>query len=187
MNTTSQADIIAHYENCWANRAVVRRCDNGPFWELPSSFCVLEFSRTNSRKMWTYATCGMSKSGQSGLLELHLFSPVQFEPHVELLTAVAHYHCTGRPLALGHTVNFGRPWMPDSKCDHGLISLPYLDGPSLEEFRRAGDGNLVRCLWLVPITSAERDFVRAHGVEALERKFDEAKLNYLDPLRQSVV
>jgi hypothetical protein len=48
------------------------------------------------------------------------------------VTAIAHFHRTGSALGLGHTVNFGRPWLPTSSCTHGLGSLPYLDGPDLE-------------------------------------------------------
>lgn len=44
----------------------------------------------------------------------------------------AHFHRTGSALGLGHTVNFGRPWLPGSSCTHGLVSLPYLFGPELE-------------------------------------------------------
>jgi hypothetical protein len=61
------------------------------------------------------------------------------------------------------------------------------DGPSLEKFTAEGASVAVRCLWLIPITGAERDFQRANGLESLERKFEAANLNYVDPLRLSVV
>jgi len=135
--------------------------------------------------MWTYATCGMSNQSDATPVELHLFSISRCLEHVELLTAIAHYHLTGVYLDLGHTVNFGRPWMPGSKCDHGLISLPYLDGPSLEwamiKERKT------RFLWLVPITAKERSYKKQHGLEKLESLFEEKSLNYLDATRESVV
>ena len=118
-------------------------------------------------------------------VELHLFSPSQTERHVELLTVIAHYHHTARSLGLGDTVNFGRPWLPSSLCDHGLISLPYLNGPNLEQLTCA-DG-LVRCLWLVPITKAEVDYKKTHGIEALEKRFEDAQFDYAAQLRRSVV
>lgn len=106
----------------------------GPAWQLPPGFRVLVFRPNERRKMWTYASCGMSQQSDAVPLELHLFSPVQTDLHVELLTAIAHYHVTGEYLDLGHTVNFGRGWLPGSQC---LISLPYLDGPTLEWYEQS--------------------------------------------------
>jgi hypothetical protein len=129
----------------------------------------------------------MSQPTDDFPIELHLFSEVQTSAHVELLTAVAHYHKTGSLLDLGHTVNFGRPWMNHSKCTHGLISLPYLDGPRLEKLEMPDLRQFVRCLWLVPVTASEVEYVKSWGLEALEKKFDEKEFNYLDPGRPSVV
>jgi hypothetical protein len=137
--------------------------------------------------MWTYATCCMSKPSDEKLVELHLFSPVQCELHVELLTAIAHYHRTGRTLDLGHSINFGRPWLDGSRCEHGLISLPYLDGPALQLLKLNDAIATVNCLWLIPITESERNYKTSHGVEALEQKFEERNFDYLNPLRNSVV
>jgi len=107
--------------------------------------------------------------------------------HTELLTAVAHYHRTGAKLGLGHTVNFGRPWLPDSLCTFGLISLPYIDGPKLEWLPLDSADHCARLLWLVPITEAEVAFKKAHGVEALEERLEAAHFDYIDPQRASVV
>ncbi len=180
-------ELIRHYSSCWDNTPVEKKWARGPTSELPESFSVLEFSPTASRRMWTYVTCGMSASNSSRSIELHLFSPIQNNGLVELLTVVAHYHCTDTPLGLGHTINFGRPWLPNSSCSYGLISLPYLDGPELEKWRRQATKKTVECLWLLPITLAERDFKIKYGLDALEAKFEEANFNYLDPLRESVV
>jgi len=127
----------------------------------------------------------MSQQNDSPPLELHIFSPVESNSHVELLTGIAHYHLTGAYLDVGHTVNFGREWLPKSACDHGLISLPYLDGPKLE-WLQLGE-NRVRFLWLIPITKHELEFKKAHGLKALEDRFEKRQVNYIDPQRQSVV
>jgi len=179
--------ITRHYASVWSNDPVEKRWDKGHVSELPTSFHVLELRPTSIRSFWTYATCCMSTVTDSSRLELHLFSPVQHEGHVELLTAIAHYHRTGSMLALGHTVNFGRPWLRGSSCDYGLISLPYLDGPRLEHLCTDNSEDDVQFLWLMPITESERDYKRVHGIEALEQQFDEVSVNYLDPTRQSVV
>lgn len=136
--------------------------------------------------MWIYATIGMSGPASERGIELHLFSPIQeVESHVELLTVIAHYHLTRTRLGLNHTVNFGRPWLPDSDCVHGLISLPYLDGEKLEIMNLEREH--IHCLWLIPITKRELDFVLENGLEALENNFESSKFNYLDPRRGSVV
>lgn len=136
--------------------------------------------------MWTYATIGMSETLQQNGIELHLFSPSQqVELHVELLTVITHYHLTGSQLNLHHTVDFGRPWLPDSDCRHGFILLPYLDGPKLENFQF--EKKDVRCYWLVPITKKELGFAKEKGIEALERAFEDSKFNYLDSSRPSVI
>jgi hypothetical protein len=103
----------------------------------------------------------------------------------ELLVVTAHDHRTGKRLALGDTVNFGRPWVLGSLCDHGLISLPYLDGPTLKWLTINGDET--RFLWLIPITKLEVEFARENSLEALESRFQKQRFNYLDPQRQPVV
>lgn len=116
-----------------------------------------------------------------------MFSPIESELHVELLTVVAHYHLTGARLGLGHTVNFGRSWLPGSECSYGMLSLPYLDGPVLEYLRVPGIQQRIRFFWLIPITQREREYKKRNGMEALEEKFEESKFDYLDPARCSVV
>lgn len=180
-------ELTAHYATQWSNSPTVHRWHSGPIFELPNSFCVLEFPPSQLRAMWTYATCGMSQAFDDEQLEVHLFSPIASENHVELLTAVAHFHRTGDALGLGHTVNFGRPWLNDSLCDHGVITLPYLDGPTIEVCRLLSQSEVIRCLWLVPITKSERQFKHLHGLEALEQCLEGANFNYLDPHRRSVI
>jgi hypothetical protein len=177
--------VRQHYENCWNSKS--REClwKSGPINQLPRGFCILVFPPSSRRKMWTYATCGMSQQADAEPIELHLFSPVEEDLHVELLTSVAHYHLTGAYLGVGHTVNFGRPWLPTSNCDHGLVSLPYLDGPALE-WLDLGQGR-IRFLWLIPVTAAEVEFKKRRGVEELESRMDAAQFNYLDPLRKGLV
>jgi len=51
--------------------------------------------------MWTYATCGMSSPSDALSLELHLFSPTETLRHVEILSAIVHFHRTGEKLGLG--------------------------------------------------------------------------------------
>ena len=134
--------------------------------------------------MWTYATCCMSNSEDQYPVELHIFSAQQDTGIAELLFATAYYHKTAAKLGLNHTVNFGRSWQHTSICDHGLISLPYLDGPDLEtSFIKDIE---VKFYWLIPITPAEVEYMKNNGVDALEEQFDKTSFNYLDTTRQNV-
>jgi hypothetical protein len=139
--------------------------------------------RTN---LWVYATVGASEATPDPTDGLEFFMTVPSEDlrHVELLTMTAYYHRT-EGLGLGHTFPIGEPWLPDSACDHMLVSLPYPFGPELE----------VCCLgerhshlyWVLPITKAERGFKAEHGLEALEQRFDAHAIEFWDPQRPSVV
>lgn len=180
-------DIMHHYARQWRNQPGLRHWDKGPVDDLCSDFTILEFPPIPSRNMWTYATCCMSGERDADACELHIFSPVQTSLQVELLTVLAHYHRTEMHIGLGHTVNFGRPWLPGSCCDHGLVSRPYLDGPALETLTRAGASSHVSFYWLIPITKSERDFKKQYGLEALEERLEASKFNYLDFDRPSIL
>ncbi len=180
--------IRTHYVDIWKSDATERKWPRGPIDEIDRNFRVFEFAPTAKRPYWVFATCCMSHPAAQAGIELHLFSPIQTDLHIELLTTVVHFHQTHTKLGLGHTVNFGRGWLPGSRCTYGLISLPYVDGPLLQEFGRASSAtNAARCLWLIPITAEERKYKKESGLEELEVKFEEAQFNYLDPDRPSVV
>ena len=107
--------------------------------------------------------------------------------HRQAQTMTAWYHA-GPPsqrLDHGHTLPIGEPWLPGSQCDHLLVSLPYPWGPQFEVCHWA-DGH-IRLLWLLPITRSERDYKITHGLEALERRLEQADINPLDPHRPAVV
>lgn len=176
--------ISEHYSKKWRGEMQALNWTQGPRHELPSGFRILLFSPTGKRPLWTYATIGMSQPGDDDGLELHIFSRERDDSLVELLTVIAHYHRTGHPLSLGHTVNFGRSWLPGSLCSHGLVSLPYLDGPEIEHVQNP-HGTEVRCLWLIPITSQELSLKKAKGLDALESALEEASFDYSDPARES--
>lgn len=177
--------IQKHYSVVWNGEGELMDWKGGQRADLPTEFRVCRFAPNAEEQTWKYATVCMSQPEDEERLELHLLSPVVWAAHTELLFAIAHYHRTGRRLGLGHTVNFGRPWLPGSSCDHGLISLPYLDGPALELLQLAK--GTVRFLWLIPVTKYEVEFRKKYGLEALEAKFEEVHFDYLAAGRQSVV
>ena len=97
---------------------------------------------------------------------------------VDLLAMVAFYHVT-HALDHWHCMPIGAPWLPGSACDHLLVSLPYLHGPDLEKCALP-EGH-ARILWLLPITTEEKDFRIEHGTDALEERFDEAGIDLPTP------
>lgn len=136
--------------------------------------------RVNS---WSYVTVGCSGEEHAGLRrEFVMLGQVRDERFVELVTMLAFYHRTGHALDVGHSLPIGEPWLPGSRCDHLLISLPYAHGPALEH---APGGT--RILWALPVTPEEIVYRREHGTEALEQLFDEHALLPTDPHRESVV
>lgn len=177
--------IIEHYEKNWCNSPQIYLWDKGPIEKLDHEFRVLEFSPNDQRDMWTYATVGFCKASDSQKVELHLFSPKKDESIIEILFALAYYNQNTMKVDLNDSVNFGRGWQDNSLCDHGLISLPYLDGPDLELMSK--DDLEVRFYWLIPVTKSEVNFKVQNGVDKLEEMFDKVGFNYLNPLRKSVV
>jgi hypothetical protein len=178
--------IRQHYIDCWRDDVEEIEFRRGPITDLSSDFRVLRFAPRPEREIWTYATQCMSQPNDESRIEIHIFAPQENGEVVELLVATAHYHRTGAHLSLGHGVNFGRPWWPGSLCDHGLISLPYLDGPRLEWLQTARGCTKIRFLWLIPVTSSEVEFARKNGIDALETRFQMRRFNYVDPRREAV-
>ncbi|QTE03099.1 suppressor of fused domain protein [Streptomyces cyanogenus] len=88
-------------------------------------------------------------------------------------------------ITAGYSLPIGEPWLPGSHCDHLLISPPHLHGSCLERCPLA-DGH-ARILWVMPVTTAEMEYRRTDGHEALERLFDEYAIVPTDPRRPSVV
>lgn len=183
MSDTEYGRIIdEHYTRVWSKPIDAIRWDKGPIDALPPDFRVLLIRR--STEMVAHATRCMSQPDDRDRLELHALCRPDVVSNVdEILTAVAHYQCTGHALGLNHSVNFGNPWVAGSACSYGLLSLPHFDGPLLEWLEKPR----VRFLWLIPVTEAEVSFKKAHGMDALEEAFEGANFDYLDPYRPSVV
>jgi hypothetical protein len=185
MRIDIQKEIINHYKKNWfLEDAYFMTLDEGPMKSFNPQFSVLINPPTEKRAMWTYATVGMSDTKDNSM-ELHLFSKKENDGIIEILTAIAYYKLTENKIALDDTVNFGKPWFANSKCDHGLISLPYLDGANLETL--TVENKTISFYWLIPITKQERDFRWKFGIDKLEDLFETKQFNYLNPLRKSLV
>lgn len=181
---SQQDPVVRHYESIWQSTAAYFLAEKGPVQKMHANFRVLEFEPYPGRSMWTYATSGMSSSGDLSPIELHLFSDKKDRSLIELLTAVAYYHKNTCRLDLNDFVNFGRSWQDDSICEFGFISLPYLDGPELEGM--CIGGKVTRFYWLIPVTAEEKRFAVQNGIEALENEFEKG-FNYVDANRRSLI
>lgn len=179
-----KGEVTQHYEKCWKQKGIKKKWHFGPMEELKSDFDILIFPPSNFRDMWTYSTVGMSSMQDDQPIELHIFSSKEDDGMIELLTVVAYYHIKTSKLNLNHTVNFGRPWQDDSYCNHGIISLPYLDGEELETM--VINGKKVKFFWLLPVSKTEVDYKKEYGVDALEKLFEERGLDYVNPDREIV-
>jgi hypothetical protein len=160
--------------------------ESGPILRQNPHFRVLRIAPAHESDVWTYASIGAwaATEDQGRGLEFVIATRAQDPRAVELLAMITYYHRGGK-LGLGHTFPIGEPWLPGSRCDHLLVSLPYPWGPDLETCH-VGDRH-VDFLWLVPITKQERDFKAANGLEALESLFEDRGLKYWDPDRISHV
>ncbi len=175
-------ELRAHYTRTWG----------APFWTggppprpHHDALAGLELATFRRSPLLTYATLSMSASIEPHL-ELYLVAPFASDALVELLAMVSLFHRADHALSLGHTVDIGRPWLPGSPSTCLLVSLPYLDGRAIETCTLS-TGASVRCLWLVPITAAERAFKREHGTDALEKRLEAAQVAFADPERPSVI
>jgi hypothetical protein len=159
---------------------------HGPAGRIPPDFRVVRVAAGPRTPLTTYLSLGSWEAAGDGNCGLE-FLVTTTQPQmrcVELLAMVAYYHRT-EGLGVGHTFPLGYGWLGGS-CDHMLVSLPYPFGPDLEVCCLGEQGH-VRFLWLLPITEAENRFRHEHGLEALEQRFQDVRLNFAFEYRQSVV
>lgn len=185
-STAYTQQLQKHYENHFGISGNQLILDKGPKEKLHPDFYVLEFGPNKQHNCWVYCSVGMSLEREDdNLIEIFVFSPHQDAAQVELITVCASYHRNRLPLNLNHTVNIGRSWLGNSKCDHAFISLPYLDGEALEIFNF--NDKTFYCNWLIPITEKERDYKTENGSDALEQLFEDKQIDYLNPARECLI
>lgn len=187
----ARSEIECHIRRNWpAAKLEFVSWQEGPIEQAIPGFEVCQISPVEPSDPWVYMSCGASSvvSGVDFPLEFLITSPQATGQHIETLTMVAYLHSDPRyRLKLGSIIEIGRPWLGSSGFMNLLVSLPYPFGPSVEWLLRDNDLPDIRVLWLLPISDAERDFARAKGVESLERRFDAAAIDAIDPKRPSVV
>ena len=156
--------------------------------EVLPYFQVIRIDPIDENQTWIYVTSGAweVETGEKYRSEFFIISPLEDSIHVETLTMLVYFHATSRRLKIGDSVDIGRSWFKNSELRNLLVSLPYPYGPSLENCN-VNNGMLIKFLWLLPITDKEHCFLSHEGLEALEQKFDEANIDFLNPDRDSVI
>jgi len=176
--------VDAHVRSFFSGHPVsVRTLPRGPM-AARQDFHVLEVAPGPRIGLWSWVSSGASAGRPAGAaaVEFVLCAARPTERAVELVTMTAWYHAT-RSLGHGHTLPIGEPWLDGSSCTCLLVSQPYPFGPEFE----FDAPRLVRVLWLLPVTAAERDFKVHNGLDALEERFDRAGIEYWNPARSSAV
>jgi hypothetical protein len=181
--------ITSHYAAFWGpSRVSVTRPSERVLGFL-RELRIAEVKPRGRSDMWCFASIGAwyGTCESNHNLEFVAVARDRSQPVKDKLALVAQYQAGAMAsrLDVGHTVPIGSGWMPGSPLDHVLISLPYLWGPRLEDL--VLPDRHIRVLWVVPIHAIEAQYRHAKGLEALERRFEDARLDYLDPRRRPVV
>ena len=176
---------LGHYEAFWPSRVIdLVTWDEGPLRAAFPDFRVARVRPHDVSDPWIFASLGSSivDCGSGPRHEFVLTAPADSSRFVETVALAFYFHATRFRLGVGSIVSIGRPWADESICDRLLVSLPYPFGPALE-----WTSNGVRVLWLLPISAAEERFALTHGVEALERRLEEKRVDAVAVRRASVV
>lgn len=182
--------IQEHIARFWPRRQISSfSWTIGPIEKALPGFRVLVVAPHSKGEPWVYVSQGAWQvcSPNEDRCEFFLISPCDNVRHIETLAMVANFYADPKyRFHIGKVIDIGRPWAEGSAMRHLLVSLPFPYGPTFE-WCRLSALDVIRFCWLLPITESESDFVSEHGLEAMEAKFDEFGIDYLDPMRRSVV
>lgn len=181
---------LAHYRSFWgAGRLEVVHWTPGHLGNRLPDFHIVKVRPQAPGEMWVFASIGAWRATADEAHGLE-FVVAAREPSAEVmqhLATTAYYHA-GSPenrLGVRHLVALGEGWVEGSSLESILISQPYPWGPGLEHCQLRD--RHIQVLWVLPITAAEHQYARDHGVDVLEEQFEKVNLAYLDPFRPSVV
>lgn len=189
MSARANGQLEHHLQTIWPESSIEAfEWSLGPIAASLPGFNVLRVGPAVKGQPWVYVSNGACKieSSDRERCEFFITSPEESPSHIETLAMMANIHADPRyRVHLGKVIDIGRPWVDGSEMQHLLVSLPFPYGPKFEYF--LADGRTVRILWLLPISKDEAALALRAGVDALERRFDEVAIDYLDIHRSSVV
>src|SRR6185312_5074247 len=127
--------ILTHVRAFWPNSNLNEEDFEGPVQESLPGFRILSLVSRNEQRPVIYLTlgCFASEANEHIRHEFFLIAPSVENALKRTLSMLAHFHADERfRLDVGSIVSIGEPWLPESQCDHFLISVPYPYGPELE-------------------------------------------------------
>ncbi|CAN5231505.1 suppressor of fused domain protein [soil metagenome] len=178
-----------HLERYFPERsaAYIAPVRSGVEERLPG-FRVVRIAPAQTSDPWVYVTCGAARfcaAGEDGA-EYVLLAPAEDPVLVEMLGTLAMVNADAdERFGVGSIIALGRSWIARSWAHHLLVAPPYPFGPGFDVYEDAERSTVV--LWLVPILSAEAQYAREHGHQALEQIIEKRNANVADPARASVV
>lgn len=175
-----------HLDAYWVgyDKSMIRVADHAVTAAAPD-FRVACIHPRSDDEPWAYVSLGgyaLSPDPTCGL-EFLVLGRTADEQLAQVLALASALHSQS-PLKHGSVIDLQEPWTEGSTLQHLLVTLPYPYGPDLERCQ-AGTYS-VRILWLLPITAGEFALLKQDGLEALEGRFEEAGIDFLDPARASV-
>lgn len=179
--------VLAHYQNFFEGHAQsTGTWDDEQINKAVPGFKVFRAEPGPQLDLWSYASLGANaiRHPNAGVFEFIIHSPEENDRLTQLLAMITYYHMNNT-LGIGHTLPNGEPWLPGSSCDYWLVSRPYPLGPDFEICEL--EDTHAHIAWLLPITERERDYKSEHGLDALERIFEERELEYWDIYRPSTI
>lgn len=98
---------------------------------------------------------------------------VYAEAACEILLLVSeHPHANNIDIGPGFVMPIGEPLVKDSALEYLYFTYPFLDDPHIYDAHPAGEidhpNAYTQVIWVIPITRAERQFLRTSGVDAFE-------------------
>jgi hypothetical protein len=182
--------IVAHYRTFFGDQRVdVVRWTPEHLGDRLPDFQIARIRPTTADGMWIYGTVGAWRATEYEGHGLEFVAVARRDRRevMEQLGQLAYYHAgtNENRLGLAHLVPLGEGWIRESTLTSVVVTLPYPWGPDLEHCQLLD--RHIQVLWVMPITAAEHAFARLHGLDALEAKFEETSVDYLDPFRSSVV
>jgi hypothetical protein len=153
----------------------------------PTRMAILEFPPASEGLDWIYLTAGMSDKPVPGTdgdhgAELIMYSREKDDHLVDVLAGLASYPFTHDvPVGTGDTIP-GRPdrgVVPGSQLTDIVLVKPNFDRPEAARVDYP-DGTHAQVLWVVPISSGERQLVMDRGLEDLYRVMKDADVDVGD-------
>lgn len=121
-------------------------------------------------------------------------SNVYAEVACEILLLVSeHPYANNIDIGPGYVMPIGEPIIADSSLEYLYFTYPFLDDPHIYDAHPAGEIDhpqaYTQAIWILPITRAERQYLRTHGVDAFEAFLHEQHSQRYDAdfLRASLV